>query len=429
MKNLLKFFVIEILTLEARLVLTIYNPKIVAITGNVGKTSAKDAIYTALSGDLFVRKSDKSFNSEIGIPLTILGLKNAWSNPFGWLWNIISGFFTIFNFFYPRVLVLEVGADRPGDIKHLSRWLKPDIAVYTRMQAIPVHVENFGSIEKVYEEKSYLVGALKRDGVLVINCDDEKMKTFTKNSRSVMTFGFENKAVVRGENYAVSYDSAIHSPEGIKWSVYTGGVEYKCFQDGILGKHHVYPMLAGVSVALLFGITPDLVIEKFKKHKPPHGRMKILKGVRGSTLIDDSHNSSPVALEEALNVLGELRAKGRKIAVLGDMKELGSYSKAEHRRLGALAGKSAYLIITVGTEAEGFAQGARDSGTPSDFIHSFSDSVKAGDYLSELIKEGDIVLIKGSQSMRMEKITRILLDKSFDPVEHLVRQEREWGRK
>jgi UDP-N-acetylmuramoyl-tripeptide--D-alanyl-D-alanine ligase len=87
------------------------------------------------------------------------------------------------------------------------------------------------------------------------------------------------------------------------------------------------------------------------------------------------------------------------------------------------------LIITVGTEAEGFAQGARDSGTPSDFIHSFSDSVKAGDYLSELIKEGDIVLIKGSQSMRMEKITRILLDKSFDPVEHLVRQEREWGRK
>lgn len=429
MKNFFKGLIVEILTLEARLVLFVHKPKIVAITGNVGKTSTKDAIYTALHKHFSARKSEKSFNSEIGIPLTVLGLKNAWSNPLMWLVNIVRGFFSVFTFSYPHILVLEVGADRPGDIRNVTQWLHPDVAVYTRMQKIPVHVENFGSVEKVYEEKAYLVGALKRDGVLVINADDEKMTTFTKNSRSVMTFGFDKKAVVRGETYTLNYEPHTHVPEGISFSVRVGGVEYSCVQDGILGRHHVYPTLAGISVALLFGLSPDQVIAHFREHKPPRGRMNILPGISGSVLIDDSYNSSPIALEEALTVLSEVRPGGKKIAVLGDMKELGNYSKSEHRRIGVLAGKSAHTVITVGSESMEIAQGARDSGTPSDFVISFANSTLAADYLKEHVKTGDVVLIKGSQSMRMEKITHALLNTSHNPEDHLVRQEVEWKNK
>lgn len=429
MKIFFKNIVVGILTLEARLVLSIHKPKIVAITGNVGKTSTKDAIYTALHKHFSVRKSDKSFNSEIGIPLTILGLKNAWSNPFMWFVNIVQGFFSVCTFSYPHILVLEVGADRPGDIRRVTTWLRPDVAVYTRMQSIPVHVENFGSVEKVYEEKAYLVGALKREGVLVINVDDEKMSTFTKNSRSVMTFGFDKKSVVRGETYAINYAPHSHVPEGISFSIRVGGVEYPCIQDGILGKHHVYPILAGTSVALLFGLSPEDFIKQFKEHKPPRGRMNILPGILGSVLIDDSYNSSPIALEEALQVLSEVRPGGKKIVVLGDMKELGNYSKSEHRRVGVLAGKAAHTILTVGSESLEIAQGARDSGTPADFVVSFENSTLAAEYLKEHVKAGDVVLIKGSQSMRMEKVTHTLLDPNLSPQGYLVRQEREWENK
>src|SRR3989338_4025790 len=148
MKNLFKKLIVFIITLEARAVLRKYKPKIVAVTGSVGKTSAKDAIYAVLAKSARVRKSEKSFNSEVGLPLTVLGAPNAWSNPLRWLQNIVDGIFIIlFTVEYPEWLVLEVGADRPGDIRSLSKWLQVDVAVITRLPEVPVHVEFFDSAE------------------------------------------------------------------------------------------------------------------------------------------------------------------------------------------------------------------------------------------------------------------------------------------
>src|SRR3989344_1903834 len=144
MKSFFKKIITAILQAEARLILRKYKPKIAAITGTVGKTSAKDAIYTVLSGSHYVRKSQKSFNSELGVPLTIIGAASGWNNPLLWLYNIIAGLGVILlKNHYPKWLVLEVGVDQPGDMQKITSWLKPDIAVITRFSKVPVHVEFF----------------------------------------------------------------------------------------------------------------------------------------------------------------------------------------------------------------------------------------------------------------------------------------------
>src|SRR6185437_9248398 len=163
MKDFFKKIIITLLTLEAQAVIKRYKPRIVAVTGSVGKTSAKDAIYEVLvaTSGARVRKSQKSFNSELGLPLTILGRPNAWNNPLGWLQNLFDGLLLIIRHSpYPEWLVLEVGADRPGDIKSVATWLPVEVAVITRLPEVPVHVEFFSSPEEVVEEKAALIDAL-----------------------------------------------------------------------------------------------------------------------------------------------------------------------------------------------------------------------------------------------------------------------------
>jgi UDP-N-acetylmuramoyl-tripeptide--D-alanyl-D-alanine ligase len=214
MKNIFKYIITAIIKLEAKMILKKYQPKIVAVTGNVGKTSTKDAIYTVMSKTLYVRKSEKSFNSDIGVPLTILGCANAWSDPLKWLNNIWEGFtYIIYNKKYPEWLVLEVGADRPGDIKGISSWLKPNIVVVTRFSEVPVHIENFKSRADIIAEKGYLVDALRHDGVLVLNSDDSDVYNYRKKfPGKLITYGMLGDAEVRASNYSVYYSEDIGQP-------------------------------------------------------------------------------------------------------------------------------------------------------------------------------------------------------------------------
>jgi len=185
MKKIFKKIIIQILIWESRLVLARYHPKIIAITGSVGKTSTKDAIFTVLSKFKIVRKSEKSFNSEIGLPLTILGLPNGWSNFLTWFENILRGFYLIIKKQpYPDYLVLEVGLGKPGDIiKNITPWLKPDIVVITSFPDKPVHIEFFESVDEIIKEKSALAYAIKPDGILVLNHDDEKVYALHDKSK------------------------------------------------------------------------------------------------------------------------------------------------------------------------------------------------------------------------------------------------------
>ena len=190
MKDLFKLVVVYLLTWEAKLVLTRHKPFIIGVTGNLGKTSTKDAIYAVMKGHFHVRRSEKSLNSEFGVPLTILGMKSGWNNPFHWAKILIRGFFVAFKKGYPTHLVLEIGADRPGDIKSIARWVKPDITVVTQFGQVPVHVEFFKDRDAVIEEKGYLVEALKSDGVFIYNRDDnDAKKLLEKTQARKVSFG------------------------------------------------------------------------------------------------------------------------------------------------------------------------------------------------------------------------------------------------
>ena len=433
MKEFLKNIIVSIITFEAKLILRKYKPKVVAITGSVGKTSTKDAVYTIMSGFFDVRKSEKSFNSEIGLPLTILGLKNAWTNPFLWLTNIIRGIsLVIFPHKYPEWLILEVGADKPGDILNVSKWLKSDVVVMTRIAEIPVHIEQFKNQKEVVREKSYLIRTLKDGGILVLNNDDPsiiKLKEKTDNRK--ITFGFENDSDLMASNYHIVYgeDEDEIMPRGIAFKIDHDGSSMPVRLNGIFGKQNVYTALAAFSVGISQGLNFVKMIDVLRDHSGPPGRFKPLHGINNTLVIDDTYNSSPVALEMALQSFLEIKSNGRKIAVLGDMLELGEHTEEAHKTIGKMIPDICSELITVGKKGKLFAEGAQMAGMNEEKIHEFEDSMVAASFVVGYLKDGDIILVKGSQGTRMERVMEAIIHEEKNDRSHLVRQDAEWERR
>ena len=421
MKNIFKKIVIAILKLEAKLILARFKPKIVAVSGTVGKTSAKEAIALVLGNEFNVRKSEKSYNSELGVPLTIIGAKTGWGSFKQWLLVIIKGL-KVFLFAndYPKFLILEIGVDRPKDMEKMVSWVKPYVAVITAVGTIPVHVQYFSGPEELISEKRKLVECLNENNWAVLNIDDKAVASFRKNiSAQIITYGFSESADLVASNYKMDGD-------GIVFKISHKGniVPVKLAQ--FFGRHNVYTALAAIGAGLACGVNLVKSVEAVSKMKPPLGRMNLLEGVNGSLIFDDSYNSSPIAAEAAIEVLSEYPAK-RRIAVLGDMKELGEFSRGEHERIGEmLRVKNVWLLFTVGQEAKFIAEGARRSGFDDFKIFEFSDSTKAGEAVKNIIQEGDLILVKGSQSARMEKVTEIIMAHPENKEKLLVRQEEEW---
>ena len=437
-KDFFKKIIITLLTLEAKAVIKKYKPRIVAVTGSVGKTSAKDAMYEVLAATTGarVRKSQKSFNSELGLPLTILGRPNAWNSPLGWIQNLIDGLLLLlYRSPYPEWLVLEVGADRPGDIKSVAKWLPLDVAVITRLPEVPVHVEFFNSPEEVVEEKAALIGALVPDGTLVLYADESRVSDMRKRAigRHVITFGFNEDADVRAQNFKVLYEEGVvQAPVGIAASVSAGGSSVPVQVLGTAGAHTLLPALAAAAMGRALDKDLASCVQALGRYMPPPGRMHLLPGSKDTTIIDDTYNSSPAAVAAALDTLVLVKPQGvagRKIAALGDMLELGRHSVEEHRKIGTYAAACVDVLITVGFRARDIAQGALDAGLDEKNILQYEDAEKAGEELAALVAAGDIVLVKGSQSMRMEKIVKELMRNPESAEELLVRQDLEWTKR
>lgn len=417
-----------VLTWEARLVLLRYKPRVIAITGSVGKTSGKDAIFAALSPELHLRKSEKSFNSEIGVPLTILGLENAWRDPLKWLWNIARGLWlVVVPQEYPQWLVLEVGADRPRDISTIARWLRPDIAVITGVSEVPVHVEFFPSPEAIVREKRALAERLKPGGKLILNGDDSRMKAIESTFRGAsLTYGLEAYNDFSASDIEILYENG--KPAGIHFRVKRVGASAPVLIRGALGRPRVYAALAALAVAEAAGVDLVFSARGLSEWVPTPGRLRILKGLKGSLIIDDTYNSSPSAALAALDALKEVEGVQRRIAVLGDMLELGKYSAEAHRNVGKRAAEVADLLITVGFRARRVAEAALDAGMPESAIRQYemNESRRAGKELELELGEGDLVLVKGSQSMRMERTVEEIMGEPERAEELLVRQDDEW---
>ncbi|MFH1608772.1 MAG: Mur ligase family protein [Patescibacteria group bacterium] len=427
MKSTFKKLISNILIIESKFILWKYKPKIIAITGSIGKTSTKDAVYAVISKISYVRKSEKSFNSEIGLPLTILGCPNGWNDAYVWLKNILKGIWLIiWPHKYPKWLVLEVGVGKPKDMDKTASWLKTDAVIITAIGDTPSHIEFFNSRNHLIEEKSKLIKTLKKDGVLILNSDDPavlNMKSKTKNR--IVTYGFNKEADISGSEDAISY-SATGEPEGIIFRVDESGKSLPVIIEGVFGRNHIYASLA--SLALSFGLKLSMLdaTNALKNYEVPPGRMRLLKGINNSFIIDDTYNSSPFACESALKTLGEVKGKFRKIAVLGDMLELGKHTEEAHKNIGKLVKESAEILIVVGQRAKSIKVGALDSGLNEKNIYEFLNSKEAGEFLKTFVKKGDLVLIKGSQGIRMERtVEAILLDKK-NKEKLLVRQDLEW---
>ncbi|OGI88657.1 hypothetical protein A2914_01620, partial [Candidatus Nomurabacteria bacterium RIFCSPLOWO2_01_FULL_41_21] len=427
MRTTLKKIIYFILQLEARLVVWKYKPKIIAITGSVGKTSTKDAIYAVLKGVTYVRKSEKSYNSQIGLPLTILGVPNGWNNLHLWLRNLAKGLWlVVYPHKYPEWLVLEVGVGKPDDMRTTASWLRTDVVVMTAIGETPVHVEFFESRKHLVEEKEKLIKTLKRDGFLVLNADDEtilEMKHKTKNR--VVTYGFKEGSDILASGENIAYDD-VGIPRGIIFRIDEGGKSLPVEIDGVFGKNHIYAVLASLAIASALKFNLLDAISALRNYDAPPGRMRILPGENGTLIIDDSYNSSPHASTSALQTLGELKPKGRRIAVLGDMLELGRHTKEEHEKIGGIAKENVEILLVVGQRAKSIKDGALASGMKEKAIFEFGNARETGEFLKTFIKEGDIILVKGSQGMRMERAVAMILKDKENKERLLVRQEKEW---
>jgi UDP-N-acetylmuramoyl-tripeptide--D-alanyl-D-alanine ligase len=426
MKTFLKHCIIFIITLEARLLIARKKPTIIAVTGNIGKTSVKDAIYEVLKQKMHARKSEKSFNSEIGVPLSVLGLESGWSNPFLWFKNIVDGALLVIHpGDYPKVLVLEMGVDRPGDMEKLTKWVRPHVVVLTRLPDIPVHVEFFGSPEAVAREKIKLVEALRPEGTFVYNQDDEKVVHVAEGILQ-QSIGYsrysESDFTATGD--ATYYEGGFAM--GTEFTISHGKESRAMRVAGSLGVQHAYTYAAAAAVGSIFGISLEEASTALQDHVPPPGRMRLVKGIKDTLIIDDTYNASPAALERSLQTLKELKGAKRKIAILGDMMELGNYSIDAHEHAGALVHTSASLLMTVGVRARGYAKGALTHGMSEKKILQYDDALQAGRELQALIKPGDVILVKASQSIRAERIVEEVMAEPERANDLLARQGDMW---
>ncbi|MCC7160430.1 hypothetical protein IT399_01775 [Candidatus Nomurabacteria bacterium] len=432
MHTFFKKVITYILKIESELVLWKYKPKVIGITGSVGKTSTKDAVYAVLSSFKYVRKSEKSFNSEIGLPLTVLGIPNGWNNPIVWLHNTLKGLWLfIWPHKYPEWLVLEVGVGKPGDMKKTASWLKTDVVIITAIGDTPAHIEFFNSRKHLVEEKSKLIKTLKKDGLLILNADDDsvlEMKSLTKNI--VITYGFKEGADILGSSDSIFYNEK-SEPEGVVFRVDIEGKSLPVVIDGVFGRNHIYASLAALTLS--YGLKFNIInaINSLKNYDVPPGRMRLLKGINESLIIDDTYNSSPFACESALKTLNEIDCKNscRKIAVLGDMLELGRHTVEAHKNIGKIAKDKVDILMVVGPRSKSIKEGALEEGMKEKNIFEFLDSIEAANFIKDFVQKGDIVLVKGSQGMRMERVTAIILLDQENKDKLLVRQDEEWLKK
>ena len=414
MRSFFRSIVLFILTIQARIVLFRKKPYVVAVTGNVGKTTTKNAIAALLPS---VRYSKKSFNSEFGVPLTILDLPTGWNSPSSWAKILMLGFVRCFSSFCPSHLVLEVGLEYPGDIYSISKWLKADVVLLTHLADIPVHLEHFPSREALFREKASLFKSLKPSGILVYCADDPHSVNTVEiygKKYSKHTYGFSLEADTQIEDCSIVYEEGI--PSGM--SVILKKEEF--ILPGRLGIPSVYSLAAAFSVLKHVGIKVSTGAVSTLPITP--GRMRALPGKGGSVIIDDSYNASPVAALRAIELMGKLKVS-KKIVVLGQMAQLGGMRReAENKVASAIILNNIDTLVTVGDNVSDIASFCEKKGVPVVRVDTHRKAFAA---ISPLITRGSAVLVKGSQVARMEKVVSYLVNDGVGE-EDLVRQDEYW---
>lgn len=335
---------------------------IVAVTGSAGKTSTKDTIAELLSEKFRTEKTQGNLNNHIGLPLSLLRLDEA-----------------------AQAAVLEMGMNHAGEIHDLAEIARPNVGVVTNVGW--AHIESFDSIDEIASAKRELIEALGSGGVAVLNADDERVAAFARShpGRSIL-YGQSPTAEVRADNVEYSLD-------GARFRVGNVG-----FETGLTGRHSISNILAGIATASVFGIAPEHLTERVRNLRPTK-----MRGERfmhnGILIYNDCYNSNPDAVRAMLDVLHDTPAR-RRIAVLGEMLELGSWAERLHRDIGVYAAERGIdVLVGIHGASASMLEAAQKAGLET---HFFDQSVPAGDLIRDLAQPGDAILFKGSRGVRVE---------------------------
>ncbi len=336
---------------------------VVGITGSVGKTSTKEAVAAVLRRRFRLLASPGNFNNEIGLPITLLDAD----------WETDRA-------------VLEMGAYKVGDIAELCAIAQPEVGIVTTVG--PTHLESFGSLDAVERAKGELIEALPPTGLAVLNGDDERVRRMASRADCPVVF------YGRGEMNAVrAVDVGSRGLDGISFTMRFPGGEVRV-ETPLIGEHNVYPCLAAAAVALADDVEPTEIAAALAAASPPALRMRPRPGRNGSTILDDSYNAAPISVLAALDVLA--RHGGRRVAILGDMLELGELEAEAHQRVGRRAAAAADVLIAVGPRGRIIGEAAQSAGLRD--VH-FAQAGSAVDFHPQ---PGDLVLVKGSHGMRLD---------------------------
>lgn len=410
----------ETLRRLAQLTVWRFRPGVVGVTGNVGKTSAKLAISAVLNTGRKVRWSQGNMNNELGLPLTILGNwgpdelflvsrkqpvgEKRFAKTLFWLKVIFKSLYRLVlpkAADYPEILVLEYGADKPGDLKYLISLARPNVSVITAIGEIPVHVEFYKGPEEVAREKARLIECLPSSGYAILNRDDERVMSLKDRTRAhLLTFGFSKEADVQILNFENRIEN--DHPVGITFKLQYAGHSVPVKIDNAFGRSQAYAAAAAACVGIVFGLNLVKVSEALKSYVPADSRMQLLGGIKGTYIINDAYNASMLSMTSALETLKSLPGK-RKVAVLGDMLELGKYTLEAHERIGRIAAESVDVLVTVGPRAKFIAEAARSAGLKRN-VFSYDSSEEAAQPVQALIKKGDLILAKASRGIHMENV-------------------------
>ncbi|SMG37888.1 UDP-N-acetylmuramoyl-tripeptide--D-alanyl-D-alanine ligase [Fibrobacter sp. UWB13] len=348
-----------------------FKLKKVAITGSNGKTTTKEMTKAVLSMKYNTHATKGNFNNHIGVPMTLFQLKHS-----------------------HEAAVVEMGTSGPDEIRPLSLATEPDIAVITNIGAS--HLERLGDLDGVFNEKINIVAGLKENGTLIVNADDERLcKVKATKHYKVVTFGV-HRGVVK--------------PEKLKWTenlcadFYIGRTH---FVLNVPGDHNLYDALAAIAVGQALRIPKGDIAKALASFTSTSMRMEI-KNANGFKVISDCYNANPSSTKMALQTLGNMRVEGKRIAVLGDMLELGKESGNLHKQIGALVPEMNFdMLLAVGKEAKKYVEGAKSRGMKN--VQYFETVPEVISELSEIVAEGDILLVKGSRGMHMEQVVEALL--------------------
>ncbi len=357
---------------------------VVAVTGSYGKTTTRAMIAAALSAKFNVLTSQGNFNNEIGVPQTLLQLDSSHG-----------------------AAVIEMGMRGPGQIEYLSQIAAPTIGVITNIG--PQHIELLGSVDNIAVAKSEVLRFLPEDGAAVLPADDEYLDFFTDQIEAAQTVTF-------GTNPSAEYgvnQLSVGENGNVSCTVHSVGLETVQVQLPLPGEHNAQNAAAALAVAGVLGVSLAAAARALEKVEVPGARMRVLKNAaRGLTIIDDCYNAGPTSMRAALETLRDFpqdeETPGRRVAILGAMRELGNYSNAEHRGIGALAALCAELVIGVSEETKPLLEEAEAVGAIPFQTQWCEDADEAAEIVGNLLREGDVVLVKGSRSIGLETVVNAL---------------------